>query len=190
LVEISVDDNPQLSGLSVWPTLEEFYADDERRRKSEQVDFPAMNQRWTDRVGWRWIMFFMPATGEFVAQRVDHGRPMTDDNDRGPVTVLGAIPRFARRPSWRAPLVSNREVGWGTGDVFSDLNWGLADVIVGDVRSLTRDPDFMAVLRARIEVGSRLVAALFRDPESRIYDLPMIETARRIEIGEVRVAPV
>jgi len=63
--------NPQLCGLNVWRTLGDFHKANMRREHSLYMDFPGMQDRWTDRRGWHWIIYFMQDTNEFVGQRVD-----------------------------------------------------------------------------------------------------------------------
>jgi hypothetical protein len=181
--------NSQLSRFNVWPTLEAFYRADERRRESPQADFPGLGERWKDRAGWRWIVFFMPSTGEFVAQQVDHGRHMATDNDRGPIVLLGAIPLFPRSIPSIPRLWSTLESSHDR-FVLAEPSIDLAFVILRDAKSLTDDPDFMDAIALRIDVATRLLAALFRNPESELYDIPLSEMNTRIARGEVYVGSV
>jgi hypothetical protein len=182
--------NSQLARFNVWPTLEAFYRADERRRESRQLDFAGLPKRWKDRSGWRWIVFFMATTCEVVAQRVDHGRSPATDNDRGPVVLLGAVPSFqgssAYPPRLRTTLESYRDRPAWTQSTIKDL----ADVILGDALALTRDPDFMDTIARRIAIAATLLGALFRNPESGVYDIPLMEINRRIAAGEVYVADI
>lgn len=145
------EENQQLAGLNVWSTLADFYAANTSRRNSSEYDFPGINERWTDRCGWRWIVYFMSATWEIVAQRVDYYDPdgpgVPEREERGPVVVLGTVP---------CELTDD----WSPVD--------LADLLVGDIYALTKNRDFIPILVDRIQSGARILKAIFRDKDSPV----------------------
>jgi hypothetical protein len=199
--------NPQLIGLNMWKTLEGFYNADKRRRDSAQMDYPGLNERWTDRSGWRWIVYYVVDTHEFAAQRVDHydqnyfglptrygntpifdpspvaGSPL-DATDRGPVVLLGSLPYIGSTiKEWFNQRLYSKHSWFPT--LRSDPMASIADAIMGDTLALTKDPDFMRVMVDRIDTGSRLLGDLFRNPESEAYQLPVLEVNNRIREGTV-----
>jgi len=145
----------------------------------------------------------MQDTNEFVGQRVDQydigdqwlGLPPLSTAETlpapktkeecGPVVLLGSIPPIAIAKEW----TTNRRLRsmhhyerLSAGFTFSTE---LADVILGDIESLTSNPDFMSILVERINVGSRLLISLFMDVGNPVYDVPVIEIDERIRRGEV-----
>lgn len=194
--------NDQIAGLNTWLTLRDFYAADPRREASAQMDFPGSNERWTDRTGWRWILYFVKDTDEFVAQRVDHyevhgarytlgsrtikSYPAPSSRDEhGPVVLLGSAPRVGDQEEWvegrRLHITQSYErLSFGGFTIGTEI----ADVIVGDIQGLVTNPDFMSIVVDRINVGSRLLAALFIAADNPVYSVAVNEVDARLARGE------
>ncbi len=178
--------NPQLAGLDVWDTLHAFYRADWRRRSSPQADFPGINERWVDAVGWRWIVYYLTDTREFAAQRVDHTPDAIPTEQKGPVVLLGALPNLDI--SRRSP--SSRFAYTGTGPLQflaeDDVMLALASAAVGDIHGLTKRRDFIERLVDRIGCAAWLLGQVFLNPESAAYQAIPDAMDARIERGTVQ----
>jgi len=98
---------------TTYPDEATFFAEDERRRRSPQVDYGI---GWRTRMGVCWRASWLAATGEFYVIRL--GRP------NGPLSVLGVEPsRQAldrRLANWADAYFAPGSLDWLYGRFFAE----------------------------------------------------------------------